>query len=233
MLYPLSYAPASLIIALIVATTVIAATAGVSSSLMARANSYIENEVKIRCSGTPVEARAQIETRGYRQAAPRVLESDRLFDRVGSLRGAGQLLRLRRSGDRSLVTYKGPVQPQRHKSREEIEFDVSDPGAFTKMLERLGFEPAFGYEKYRTKFAAEGEPGFITLDETPIGIFLELEGPPDWVDATAGRLGFTPAEYSTASYAKLYEEYCQSHPGAPSDMLFPESHLSRTPGKDS
>src|SRR5206468_3690427 len=104
------------------------------------------------------------------------------------LKTTDQLLRLRRMGDRATVTYKGPGRRERHKSREEIEFDVSDPENFEKMLERLGYSLRFRYEKYRTKFSKDGEPGIITIDETPIGVFLELEGPAGWIDSTAARL---------------------------------------------
>ena len=183
-------------------------------------DSYIENEVKIPWHGAPAEIQARIESRGYRLVQTRALESDQLFYRAGELRAADQLLRLRHSGDRSIVTYKGPARRERHKSREEIEFTVSDPQAFSLVLERLGYQPAFRYEKYRSKFAAPDEPGFVTIDETPIGVFLELEGPPDWVDATAARLGLSPAEYLTSSYAKLYEEYRRSTPGAAPNMVF-------------
>ena len=181
---------------------------------------YIENEVKIRYPGTPAEACALIEGRGYRLAEPRTLESDRIFDRAGELRRSDQLLRLRRTGDRPLVTYKGAGRRERHKSREEIEFHVSDPDALTLILERLGYQTTFRYEKYRTKFAAPGESGFITIDETPMGVFLEIEGPPSWVDETAARLGLSPAEYLTSSYAKLYEQYRSANPSAPPDMVF-------------
>jgi len=181
---------------------------------------YIENEVKIRYRGTPAEARTLIEGSGYRLVEARTLESDRIFDRAAELRRSDQLLRLRRTGEQPLVTYKGPTRRERHKSREEIEFHVSDPDALTLILERLGYQITFRYEKYRTKFAAAGEPGFITIDETPMGVFLEIEGPPAWVDQTAARLGLLPAEYLTSSYAKLYEEYRRSNPSAPPDMVF-------------
>jgi adenylate cyclase class 2 len=192
---------------------------------------YIENEVKIRYDGSPAEARALIEAHGYHLIQPRTLESDSVFDRKDELRGSGQLLRLRREGQRSLVTFKGPAAAGRHKSREEIEFDVSDSGALERVLGRLGYQIAFRYEKYRTTFKISSEPGFITIDETPIGVFLELEGPPEWVDAAAARLGRTTAEYLTASYAKLYEEYRRLNPNVPVDMRFEESGPSRTPGK--
>ena len=58
---------------------------------------------------------------------------------------------------------------------------------FETVLSRLGYQRAFRYEKFRTKYSA-GE-GLITVDETPVGIFLELEGPGYWIDETATRLG--------------------------------------------
>jgi adenylate cyclase class 2 len=129
------------------------------------------------------------------------------------------------------VTYKGPATRERHKSREEIEFDVSDPSAFELVLDRLGYSPRFRYEKYRTKFASPGgagiiTAGIITIDETPIGIFIELEGPADWIDRTAAHLGLAQSAYLTASYAALYREYLLSHQGAPQNMVFLESDPS-------
>jgi adenylate cyclase class 2 len=78
----------------------------------------------------------------------------------------------------------------------------------------------FLYEKYRTEYISTIEPGTVTLDETPIGTFLELEGPPDWIDATARRLNFTEADYIVESYGKLYSDYCIKHGLAPADMRY-------------
>ncbi len=119
-----------------------------------------------------------------------------------------------------MVTYKGPATRDGYKSREEIEFDVSDPGTFSLVLHRLGYQPAFRYEKYRTQLRAAGEPGLITIDETPIGVYLEIEGPQDWIDSTAARLGFPAALFLTTSYAALYWGYKEQHPEAPADMTF-------------
>jgi adenylate cyclase, class 2 len=181
----------------------------------------VETEVKIFFAGGPQQARALIERHGYAVSAPRTLESDQLFDHPGAeLKTSDQLLRLRRSGTRSTVTYKGPAARERYKSREEIEFDVSDASNFELVLNRLGYTRGFRYEKYRTKFAGAREPGIITIDETPIGVYLELEGPPDWIDSTALRLGLAPSEYCTSSYAALYKEYLRSHQDAPANMVF-------------
>jgi adenylate cyclase, class 2 len=187
----------------------------------------VETEVKLRWLSGPEAAQRILEQHGYRVIEPRALEADQLFDRPGAdLRRAGQLLRLRRSGERATVTYKGPVAGGRYKSREEIEFDVSDAGAFIQTLERLGYAGAFRYEKQRTKFARPEEPGIVTIDETLIGLFMELEGPAEWIDQTAVGLGFSPADYLTASYAALYGEYRKSNPDAPADMTF---EVRRTP----
>jgi adenylate cyclase class 2 len=58
------------------------------------------------------------------------------------------------------------------------------------------------------------------LDETPIGDFLELDGPSYWIDETAARLGFSGEEYVTCSYYTLYQEYLRAHPEAPRNMTF-------------
>ena len=181
----------------------------------------VETEVKIRYPAGADAARQTIEAHGYQLTEPCTLETDQLFERSGDeLRRSGRLLRLRRAGDRAMVTYKGPASGGQYKSREEIEFNVSDADALIQVLDRLEYSPSFRYEKYRTKFARPNEPGFITVDETPIGVFLELEGPPEWIDRTAARLGFSPADYLTASYASLYGDYRQSHEGAPENMIF-------------
>jgi adenylate cyclase class 2 len=180
-----------------------------------------ETEIKIRFGSTAEDARGMIERHGYAVIEPRTLESDQVFDRGDAeLRGADQLLRLRRAGSRATVTYKGPATRERHKSREEIEFDVSDAANFELVVHRLGYTPRFRYQKYRTKFGAPGEAGIVTIDETPIGVFLELEGPAEWIDQTAARLGFAPSEYCTASYAALYREYVRSNEGCTPDMVF-------------
>ena len=198
-----------------------------------------ETEIKVRWDGDAISALAHIQACGYRASGPRLLESDQLFDRAaGELRQGGQALRLRISGGKATVTYKGPVAEGPYKSREEIEFDVSDPHAFELVLARLWYQRLFRYEKFRTKFAeGDGHPsspglagnqvGEITLDETPIGIFMELEGPGYWIDAAADGLGFSRGTFLTASYAALYSEYRKKHEDAPADMIFPDGEFTR------
>jgi len=183
----------------------------------------IEIEIKLRWRGRAAEAEALLQSKGYAAMGPRELEVDQLFDRgSGELRSSRQILRLRRHAGKTTVTYKGSPQDGRYKMREEIEFDASSAAAVELVLIRLGYQATFRYEKYRTKFHRDNEPGLITLDETPIGVFMELEGTAVWIDSTAVQLGFTSEDYVTDSYAALYREHRQAHPEAPADMIFLE-----------
>jgi adenylate cyclase, class 2 len=179
----------------------------------------IETEIKLRWTGDANSAYKHIEALGCSASGPRLLEADQLFDREsGELSRGGQALRLRISGGKATATYKGPPQAGPYKSREEIEFDVSDAETFETVLSRLGYQRVFRYEKFRTKYSAGA--GLITVDETPVGIFLELEGPEYWIDETAQRLGFARDHYLTASYAAIYREFRATHADAPQDMVF-------------
>jgi adenylate cyclase, class 2 len=182
--------------------------------------SPVENEIKLR-AGDPRDARARIEAAGFTVSKPRLFETNAIFDTAGrTLRAKSQLLRLRRAADRWILTFKGEPRPGPHKNREEIETGIADGAAAERILARLGFEPGFHYEKYRTEYSRASSAGTVTLDETPIGTFVELEGPPGWVDETARELGYAPADYITKSYGTLYFEYCRQHGADPADMIF-------------
>jgi adenylate cyclase class 2 len=187
---------------------------------MSGAASDHETEIKLRIA-SPEEGKRLLTRCGFRVTSRRSLESDLILDYAdGRLRQAGTLLRLRRRGRAAILTWKGRAQPGRHKSREELEVAVDDPDLLESILGRLDLRPAFRYQKYRTVHSAPRGGGLATIDETPIGAFLELEGEPRWIDRTARRLGFSEAAYVTASYAGLYREFREQHPEAPADMLF-------------
>ncbi|HUI41058.1 MAG TPA: class IV adenylate cyclase [Terriglobia bacterium] len=169
--------------------------------------------------------RRRLAEMGFRQVARRSLERNALFDFRGRrLRKAGSLLRLRLERGRSLLTFKGPrVGAGRFKERPEIEAGVSDGDETARMLEALGLRVAFRYEKYRTLYRRREDPGHTeaAFDETPIGIYLELEGPRAWIDKVARGLGYRQRDYITASYGRLYLGWCEAHGRTPGDMLFP------------
>jgi adenylate cyclase class 2 len=184
-----------------------------------------EVEIKLRI-GSAEQGRNLLTRAGFGVLTPRHFESNLLYDTPeGWLRERGQILRVRQvDGKDPLLTYKGPGRFSKHKVREELELSLSEAEPFAAILNRLGLTPAFRYEKYRTEFQRPGEAGLATLDETPIGDFLELEGPPDWIDATAERLGFSEPDYILLSYGRLYLQTIEANASLPPDMIFPNPY---------
>lgn len=162
-----------------------------------------------------------LRTAGFRVSKRRVFEANTLFDTSrGDLRRTGRLLRVREAGTRGVLTYKGPESEGKYKDREEVEVEVSDPRRLAGILTQLGLVTGFRYEKYRAEYQRHGEGGVVTLDETPVGVYLELEGSPQWIDRTAHRLGFPESAYITTSYYGLYADHCRDLGIQPTHMTF-------------
>ncbi len=179
-----------------------------------------ENEIKLPLASAAA-GRRLLAAAGFVRCKRRLFETNTVFDTPDlRLRTSGCLLRVRGVGGECVLTFKGMERAGRHKNREEIETTAGDAGKLAEIVKRLGFGPVFRYEKYRTEYALEG--GHALLDETPIGVFLELEGPVRWVDRMARRLGFSPSDYITASYGRLYLSHCAGRGAPPGDMVFPK-----------
>ena len=86
------------------------------------------------------------------------------------------------------------------------------------ILRALGYSPTFRYEKFRAEWT-DGK-GAVVVDETPVGNFCEIEGPPRWIDATAKKLGVRAEDYITKNYATLFLEWKQETKSAATDMTF-------------
>jgi adenylate cyclase class 2 len=168
----------------------------------------------------------------------------------GGLAKHGQLLRIRTETSeirgksktagpkqRVVLTFKQPmVQPASagaetashglYKVREEIEVEVAEAGNLTRIFEGLGMSGWFRYEKYRTTFRMPASKLWaagllIELDETPIGTFVELEGPAVAIDRAAEELGFSKRDYVLKNYLRLYMEDCRRKGEEPRHMVFP------------
>ncbi len=181
-----------------------------------------ETEIKLAVANVAAMRRL-LRRLGWRVSVRRHLEHNLVFDRPdGSLLAAGSLLRLRSSGKLCLLTVKRPMQPSAlHKVLEEFEIETKDTASAAAILGALDYQVSWRYEKYRTQFTRLGVKGKILLDETPIGNYLELEGDPRWIDATAVHLGFGTDDYITASYRRLFVERAQGKKKARRDMVFP------------
>jgi len=229
-----------------------------------RAHTEIEVKLRIadkrRLSGQLARLKAKV-------ICPRVHEMNTVYDTPdGSLSRRGQMLRLRverpasrgkravragkagsgQSGFSALLTLKGPSKGQKgsrpglYKIREESELRISDTGEALAILEALGVRPWFRYEKFRSEFELPRMRGLkLALDETPIGLFLELEGPREEINRAAELLGFARSGYINKSYGALFMEErglarAASHgepvpfSGVP-DMVFGRSYAPKAP----
>ena len=195
-----------------------------------------ETEVKIRIADVAA-TRKQLRKLGFLPIHRRSLEDNVLYDTPDrALRRVRAILRLRHYGPRWLLTCKGTPEPdQTYKSRVEIETGIEEPRALRAIFDVLGLRPVFRYQKYRVQYAKRvpkrgGKPaGEVSVDETPVGNFLELEGGRSWIDRVARQLEFSRRDYITASYGALYLEDCRKRRVRPGDMVFvtPGSHSVR------
>ena len=177
-----------------------------------------EVEIKFRVTSLPSLAR-HLRAAGLRRITRSTHEMNTLYDLPDlKLRKKGELLRLRKYGDKWVLTHKAKGKAGRHKSRVETETEVTDGKKMDAILHTLGFNPSFRYEKYRAEWS-DGK-GHVVLDETPVGNFGEIEGPPRWIDRTARLLEISPADYITLSYAELFSEWKRQMKSSAHEMTF-------------
>jgi adenylate cyclase class 2 len=178
----------------------------------------LEQEVKLAFESAEA-ARQSIESAGGRLVVSRRLLEDTAFDTDDlELRKRGTALRLRRDAGAGIITVKGPIQPGPVKSREEIETSIGDAAIGEAILAALGYRRWYRSQKYREDF----ELGLarLMIDETPIGVFVEIEGTPDQIADAARRLGRTPADYILDSYPALFQRWCDARGIQAGEMLF-------------
>jgi len=210
-------------------------------------NAHKEIEVKLRVADVAGLRRMLRKLGAKPVGSGRVHEMNTVFDTPqGGLAKHGQLLRIRvvkggrggkgsrggkgKEGLEAVLTFKGASErvkgdAGRYKVREEKEVELADPEGSRHILEALGLRGWFRYEKYRTTYQfptkEEWARGLkVMLDETPIGSFVELEGPREAIDRAAELLGYKRGEYITKSYLKLYLEDCRGRGVEAEDMLF-------------
>jgi adenylate cyclase class 2 len=179
----------------------------------------------------PTAFQSMLPALGFRLDTPRTFEQNTLYDTpTRSLRDQRQLLRLRQYGALWTVTHKrqpdqiGEGDTMRYKVRIETEAHVDDGDAMAEIFLRLGHGPVFRYEKFRTEWSkpiagqAGETTGHLVVDETPIGTYAELEGPPDWIDDSLIQLGVDPGSCLTDSYGKLFLAW-KERVGSPAENL--------------
>jgi adenylate cyclase class 2 len=214
-------------------------------------------EIEIKLRVQDVEALgSRLRRLRARNITPRTHESNTLYDTPRhDLRRRGQLIRLRIEQPASslterrpmqdaaaVLTYKGPPVISRNarkagrnsnlrshfKIKDEFEVSVTQADNMASILRALGLRPVFRYEKFRTTYALPDVRGLkVELDETPVGIYLELEGTVAGIDRAARLLGYARNVYMTDTYGSLYLAACRRRGRKPGDMLFPPTKKLR------
>lgn len=132
----------------------------------------------------------------------------------------GCRLRLRQNGEQKIITFKRTEKLENGIAyREEIESDFSDFENMQLIFTRLGYEPIFVYEKYRSVFQLRHTN--IMVDETPLGNFVEIEGPDEAaIRAVSDMLGLDWDSRTELSYQALFTRLADERQFCGKNMLF-------------
>ena len=183
----------------------------------------LETEVKI-CVRDRAALEQQLLSAGFRLLTPSTFERNTLYDTPQrSQRAQHQILRVRQYGQQWEITHKRmpdeSLSQEQHKHRIETETAVDDGEAMAAIFTILGLQPAFTYEKWRTEYA--DATGHCVIDDTPIGLFAELEGPVEWIDAMLARFSIPAADIMTLSYGR-FEKWKQDTESSAMNLTFEE-----------
>lgn len=180
----------------------------------------IEREVKLRFESVEA-ARAAIRATDATPLRCRRLQEDYLLDdERETLRQRRCVLRVRIESGKSLLTFKGPVQRSPVKAREEVETVVGDGTSMLHCFEQLGYRVWFRYQKYREEYSLADV--VLAIDETPVGVFVEVEGGEQGIADVTRLLGLSAEDYVLDSYRCLFVEHRRASGLPATDMLFDE-----------
>jgi adenylate cyclase, class 2 len=190
------------------------------------------SEIELKFSLPDPEAlQTRLPPLGFHLVTPRTFEHNTLYDTPSrDLRARREILRIRQYGPLCTVTHKrlpnqqDPVDTTRYKIRIETETTIAEPEAMSEIFQQLGYSPAFVYEKYRTEWSCSTGTiiAHLVIDETPIGNYVELEGPTAWIDQTLIDLNIDPATCLTDSYGKLFLDWKQRTASPAENLTFNE-----------
>ncbi len=98
--------------------------------------------------------------------------------------------------------------------RVELETNISNTENVIAMMPFFGFKNKISWEKKRINFLSENNDTenyqldfAVSLDETPMGYFLEIESSEDKIEEVIKLLGLSNLERSNKPYLALWEDY--------------------------
>lgn len=118
----------------------------------------------------------------------------------------GAILRVRKIGDKTILTYKQPIKDDSD-ARQQIEYEtvVENAGELENIIESLGFEKALVYEKRRQTWNFRETE--IVFDELPFGQYMEIEGSLTAIAEAEMLLGIEDLEVENETYPHLTQRF--------------------------
>jgi adenylate cyclase, class 2 len=129
-----------------------------------------------------------------------------------TLRKKGAVLRIRRIGETTIVTFKQRIENSsdiKHQIEEEVE--VSDAKSMMHIFAELGFESVLIYEKRRRKWRFRSVE--VVIDELPFGLYMEIEGMVTAIREAELILGIEDHETEHLTYPSLTAEHGKKRNG--------------------
>lgn len=132
--------------------------------------------------------------------------------RGGVLDGKPAVLRLRKTGEKTILTYKERV-PTESDFKHQIEFEtgVTDVDGTENIIQKLGYKLAVVYEKHRKSWHLGKVE--VVLDELPFGYYMEIEGEMDEILTAEKLLGADKLKPEPRGYPSLSLKYGKSVKG--------------------
>ena len=115
-------------------------------------------------------------------------------------------IRLRKSGEDTILTYKKPLSRKGIKKEIEYETKVSDFDIMEKIFGMMEFTKTTSYERYRSYFHKKDVD--VMIDEFPYGVFVEMEGNEGVIIELSKELGFNMEDNLTDSCDTIYTKRC-------------------------
>lgn len=122
---------------------------------------------------------------------------------IEALRTKGGVVRIRRTENRSLLTFKRRMEENLSDVKQQIEHEteIADPDAAEEILAELGLQPVLVYEKYRDTWRFRSVE--IVIDELPFGDYMEIEGSITAIKEAEILLGLEGLEPEPETYPRL------------------------------
>jgi len=118
------------------------------------------------------------------------------------LESTGAIVRIRRTDERSRLTYKRRLDDEFDTKRQvEYETEISNPTSTDLLIRELGLAPKLIYEKKRDTWRYRDVE--ILIDELPFGLFMEIEGSITGIKEAEMLLGIEDLETEHETYPRL------------------------------